>query len=96
MPSLMYKLEIMTDYPLSPAIIILYILKYYNIFPTRRVELTFLPFIHKSLKNTLKKVLDYTQNLDKTDVKTLVSSFRCTMKRQILSSEITLSQDIDR
>lgn len=40
----------MTDYPLSPTIIILYILKYYNIFPEGREELTFLPFIHKLLK----------------------------------------------
>ncbi len=42
----------------------------------------------KPIKSTLSKALDYIQNPDKTDGKTLVSSFGAAMKRQILSLNI--------
>ena len=42
----------------------------------------------KPIKSTLSKALDYIENPDKTDGKMLVSSFGCSMKRQILSLNI--------
>ena len=42
----------------------------------------------KPIKSTLSKALDYIQNPDKTDGKTLVFSFGCSYERQILSLNI--------
>ena len=46
----------------------------------------------KPIKSTLSKALDYIQNPDKTEGKTLVSLLGAAMKRQILNLEYTLSQ----
>ena len=46
----------------------------------------------KPIKSTLSKALDYIQNPDKTDGKTLVSSFGCSYETADIEFEYTLSQ----
>ena len=46
----------------------------------------------KPVKSTLSKALDYIQNPDKTDGKTLVSSFGCSYETADIEFEYTLSQ----
>ena len=46
----------------------------------------------KPIKSTLSKALDYIQNPDKTDGKTLVSSFGCSYETSDIEFEYTLSQ----
>ncbi len=44
----------------------------------------------KPVKSTLSKALDYIQNPDKTDGKTLVSSFGCSYETADIEFEYTL------
>ena len=46
----------------------------------------------KPIKSTLSKALDYIQNPDKTDGKTLVFSFGCSYETADIEFEYTLSQ----
>ena len=46
----------------------------------------------KPIKSTLSKALDYIQNPDKTDGKTLVSSFGCSYETADIEFEYTLLQ----
>ena len=46
----------------------------------------------KPIKSTLSKALDYIQNPEKTDGKTLVSSFGCSYETADIEFEYTLSQ----
>ena len=46
----------------------------------------------KPIKSTLSKALDYIQSPDKTDGKTLVSSFGCSYETADIEFEYTLSQ----
>ena len=46
----------------------------------------------KPIKSTLSKALDYIQNPDKTDGKTLVSSFGCSYETADIEFGYTLSQ----
>ena len=50
----------------------------------------------KPVKSTLKKALDYIQNPDKTDGKTLVSSFGCSPETADIEFEFTIAQALDR
>ena len=50
----------------------------------------------KPIKSTLSKALDYIQNPDKTDGKTLVSSFGCSYETADIEFGFTLSQALDR
>ena len=46
----------------------------------------------KPIKSTLSKALDYIENPDKTDGKTLVFSFGCSYETADIEFEYTLSQ----
>ena len=50
----------------------------------------------KPIKSTLSKALDYIQNPDKTDGKTLVSSFGCSYETADIEFGFTLAQAIDK
>ena len=50
----------------------------------------------KPIKSTLSKALDYIQNPDKTDGKTLVSSFGCSYETADIEFAFTLSQALDK
>ena len=50
----------------------------------------------KPIKSTLSKALDYIQNPDKTDGKTLVSSFGCSYETADIEFEYTLSQALQK
>ena len=50
----------------------------------------------KPIKSTLSKALDYVQNPDKTDGKTLVFSFGCSYETADIEFGFTLSQALDR
>ena len=50
----------------------------------------------KPIKSTLSKALDYIQNPDKTDGKTLVSSFGCSYETADIEFGYSLSQAWDK
>ena len=50
----------------------------------------------KPIKSTLSKALDYIQNPDKTDGKTLVSSFGCSYETADIEFGFTLAQAIEK
>lgn len=50
----------------------------------------------KPVKSTLGKALDYIQNPDKTDGKTLVSSFGCSYETADIEFGFTLAQTIEK
>lgn len=49
----------------------------------------------RPIKSTLSKALDYVQNLDKADVKILVSSFECSYETADIEFEFTITQALD-